>query len=226
VLHTDGDTTFERNGVSDNPFWGPTYADEEIERILRMSGIDFSECNDDFSDVASLLSKGDIVAWFQGKMEIGPRALGARSILADPRNVAIRDRVNRIKDRELWRPLAPSILQGYEAEYFDPSGFSPFMLRAATVKPERRATIPAVVHIDHSSRYQSVVRETSPRYWQLIGSFRRLTGIPMVLNTSFNHKEPIVCSPEDALKTFSERDLDHLILGRFRISKHSPTIHE
>lgn len=226
VLHAWESSLFGCDSLSDSAFWGPEYSDEEIEATLRSLGIDYLPCREDFADIAEMLSRGDIVAWFQGRMEIGPRALGARSILADPRDAAVRDRVNKVKDRELWRPLAPSVLQGYEGDYFEPSVFSPFMLRAAIVKPEKRAIIPAVVHVDHSSRYQSVTREANPRYWQLIESFRRITNVPMVLNTSFNHKEPIVCSPKDALRTFAERAIDHLVIGRFRISKHSPHSHE
>ncbi|MFH0770776.1 MAG: carbamoyltransferase C-terminal domain-containing protein [Candidatus Peregrinibacteria bacterium] len=225
ALKTDGDAPFESEQTRNIPYWGPEYSDNEIKTILTSLGIEFFPCRDDFADIAELLSRGDIIAWFQGRMEIGPRALGARSILADPRSAAMRDRVNQIKGREPWRPLAPSVLRGYEGEYFEPSVFSPFMLRAAIVRPEKRALIPAVVHVDHSSRYQSVTREANPRYWELIESFLRTTGIPMVLNTSFNFKEPIVCSPQDALKTFSERAIDHLIIGRCRVSKCSPTTH-
>lgn len=225
VLHERRFAPFENKHISETPYWGPEYSDAEIEATLCSLGVQYLPCKEDFSDVAELLSHGDVVAWFQGRMEIGPRALGARSILADPRKVAMRDKVNKIKERELWRPLAPSVLQGYESDYFDPNVSSPFMLRAATVKAEKRAIIPAVVHVDHSSRYQSVIRDTNPRYWQLIESFRRITGVPMVLNTSFNHKEPIVCSPIDALKTFSERAIDHLAIGQFLISKPSPILH-
>lgn len=205
--------------VSHNPFWGPEFSDEEILEFLKQSGMSFEKCDEDFADIAELIASGKVVAWFQGAMEIGPRALGGRSILADPRDPSMTDRVNKIKDRELWRPLAPSILRGYEQEYFSPGVFSPFMLRAATVKEEKRRIIPAVTHVDQSSRYQSVCKETNPRYWQLIESFRQSTGVPMVLNTSFNHKEPIVCTPEDALRTFAARDIEHLVVGRFKLRK-------
>jgi len=204
----------------DHAFWGPEFSDDKIAKLLRESSISFTECREDFSDIAEMISRGAIVGWFQGRMEIGPRALGARSILADPRSIGTRDRVNILKGREHWRPLAPSILEGYEAEFFEDGAPSPFMLKAHKVRPEKRALIPAVTHVDHSSRHQSVSQRTNPRFWKLIESFRRLTGIPMLLNTSFNRKEPIVCTPQDALRTFPQCKLDHLVLGKFRIQQH------
>src|SRR3989344_241892 len=214
-----GAESLNSNHINNNPFWGPEYSDAEIQDFLLCTGLQFEKCNEDFADVAELIASGKIVAWFQGPMEIGPRALGGRSILADPRDPGMTDRVNKIKDRELWRPLAPSILRGYESKFFEPGVFSPFMLRAAIVKQHMRSLIPAVTHVDNTSRYQSVCFETNPRYWRMIDAFRKATGVPMVLNTSFNHKEPIVCSPEDALRTFSEREIDHLIIGAYKASK-------
>ncbi|MDD4351802.1 MAG: carbamoyltransferase C-terminal domain-containing protein [Candidatus Gracilibacteria bacterium] len=205
--------------LSQSPFWGPEFSDSEIKAFLESLAISFKECDDDYKNVAELIERGQIIAWFQGAMEIGPRALGARSILADPRNPNNLAKVNKIKEREPWRPLAPSILHGYEAEFFTPAICSPFMLKAATVLGNRRSRIPAVVHTDGSSRYQSVLKEFNPRYWQLIEGFRKLTGIPLVLNTSFNHHEPIVCTPKDAYRTFQNRAIDHLVMGKYIINK-------
>lgn len=206
--------------LKNNPFTGPAYSAEEITAAIERYSLKYCECADDFSDIAEMITNGAIIGWFQGRMEMGPRALGGRSILADPRSTKIRDKVNEIKRRDWWRPLAPSILEGYEVDYFDPAIFSPFMLEAAIVKKDKRSIISGVTHVDNTSRYQSVRKELNPAYWNLIESFRKKTGIPLVLNTSFNDKgEPIVCSPEDAIKTFLNRPLDYLVMERFLINK-------
>jgi carbamoyltransferase len=154
-------------------------------------------------------------------MEFGPRALGARSILGDPRDVETRDRVNAsVKFREEWRPFAPSCLAERAHEFFEPAAESPFMILTFTVRPDKRELIPAVTHIDGSARVQTVTRESNERYWNLISEFDRLTGVPVVLNTSFNLKgEPIVCTPQDALRTFYTSGLDFLVMGNTIISK-------
>jgi carbamoyltransferase len=196
---------------------GPEFTDDECERTLARysgEGISFTRAADVARDTAKLLASGAVVGWFQGRMELGPRALGNRSILADPRSTETRDRVNRIKRRELWRPLAPSVLAERAGEYFDLGGSSPFMLLAVPVRSEKRAIVPAITHVDGSARPQTVTREQNRRYHDLIAAFERETAIPMVLNTSFNDaSEPIVCTPDDAVRTFLASDLDALVLG-------------
>ena len=155
-------------------------------------------------------------------MELGPRALGNRSILADPRTVAMRDKVNRVKGREMWRPLAPSVLAESAAEYFELVPPNAFMLFATQVTDRTRDVAPAIVHVDGSARPQPVTRNLNAPYYDLISAFAALTGVPIVLNTSFNAAgEPIVCSPSDALRTFLATDLDLLAIGPYVVSKKS-----
>ena len=198
-------------------YLGPEFSDDECERAFaRHTGdaFTFARVTDVAAETARLLGRGAVVGWFQGRMELGPRALGNRSILADPRSTAIRDRVNRIKGRELWRPLAPSVLAERAADYFHLGGSSPFMLLAVPVRSEKRGVVPAVTHVDGSARPQTVTRDQNRRYYDLIAAFERETGVPMVLNTSFNDaSEPIVCTPDDAVRTFLATDLDALVLG-------------
>jgi carbamoyltransferase len=198
-------------------YLGPEFTDDECERALeRQTGnaFTFTRVADVATETARLLAAGAVVGWFQGRMELGPRALGNRSILADPRSTEIRDRVNRIKRRELWRPLAPSVLADRAAEYFHLDGSSPFMLLAVPVRSEKRAVVSAITHVDGSARPQTVARDQNQRYYDLIAAFERETGVPMVLNTSFNDaSEPIVCTPDEAIRTFLATDLDALVLG-------------
>ncbi len=161
-----------------------------------------------------------IIAWFQGKMEFGARALGNRSILADPRRADMRDIINRkIKLRETFRPFAPSILEEFVGEYFQIAEPTPFMERVLPIHPEKRNLIPAVTHIDGTGRLQTVNRETNSLYWDLINTFRQRTGIPMLLNTSFNENEPIVCTPQEAIKCFLRTDMDVLVLGSYYVTR-------
>jgi len=151
-------------------------------------------------------------------MEFGPRALGNRSIIADPRRSDMREILNeRIKLRETFRPFAPSILEEYVSEYFDTDGPAPYMLINANVRPDKRDILPAVVHIDGTSRIQTVSQDSNPRYWNLINEFKNITGVPIILNTSFNENEPIVCTPTEALECFLRTNMDVLILGDFVI---------
>jgi carbamoyltransferase len=167
-----------------------------------------------------LIAAGNVIGWFQGRMEIGPRALGNRSILADPRTIAMRDKVNRVKGREVWRPLAPSILAERAEHYFVTVPPNAFMLFATQVHDITREVAPAIVHVDGSARPQPVSRELNPRYYDLISAFNRLTGVPILLNTSFNAAgEPIVCTPADAIRTFMATGLDILVLGSFVVQK-------
>ena len=207
-----------------HPYWGPEFANNKCEEALRAEPrLSFSKCQDIAEEVARLLAHGQIVGWFQGRMEIGPRALGNRSILADPRSIVIRDRVNRLKGRELWRPLAPSIAVEASSDYFELNAESPFMLFAARVKPGKRALVPGIVHVDGSARPQTVRREQNPRFYELIRAFERNTGIPVLLNTSFNAAgEPIVCTPGNAIETFLAIGLDVLVLGDFIAKRRAP----
>ncbi len=199
---------------------GPDYFDSEIEHALRSFGVSYEKCDDIEERAAELLAGGKIVGWFQGRMEFGPRALGNRSILADPRTAEIKDVLNRrIKHRESFRPFAPAILEEYLDEYFEDSFPSPFMLLVFKVRPEKRPVIPATEHVDHTGRVQSVSRDLNPRFWNLIEAFRRRTGIPLLLNTSFNENEPIVCTPREALNCFATTKMDALALGNYLVSR-------
>jgi len=205
----------------EHSYFGPKYTNKEIERILKLRKIHYIKTKNIHRLVAKLLAKNKIVGWFHGKMEIGPRALGNRSILTSPMVKLNQKRVNIMKGREWWRPLALSILDEYKEEYFENAIYSPFMLLALQVKKDKRTNIPAVLHIDGSSRPQIVSKKTNKNFWLLINEFRKITGIPCLLNTSFNLRgEPIVCSPIDALKVFFSSELDYLVLNDFLISKH------
>jgi carbamoyltransferase len=199
-------------------FYGMEYSADEMHTALRDAGLPYEhlEEGDLISRVAADLASDKIVGWYQGRYEIGPRALGNRSILASPRRSDIRDLINqRIKFRERFRPFAPSILQEHASEYFEMSQPSPFMTLAAKVRPGLASRIPAVVHTDATARVQTVHRETNPRYYALIGAFMNLTGVPVLLNTSFNKQEPIVTRPKDAISCFLRTDMDVLVLGNF-----------
>jgi carbamoyltransferase len=169
---------------------------------------------------AALIAGGNIVGWFQGRMEWGARALGNRSILADPRRRDMRDIINqKIKFRERFRPFAPSVLAEAIDEYFVDAVHDPFMIQVYPVRPEKRDTIPAVTHVDGSGRLQSVSHESNPRYWALIRAFHSQTGVPVLLNTSFNENEPIVERPEQALDCFLRTDMDVLVMGQHLLRK-------
>jgi carbamoyltransferase len=167
------------------------------------------------------LAQDHLVGWFQGRMEFGPRALGNRSILSDPRRAENRDRVNEaVKFRESWRPFAPSVLEEKAHLYFRDFKSSPYMILSFRADKARANEIPAVVHVDGSCRVQSVDSATNPRYYKLLHEFEKLTGVPVLMNTSFNLKgDPIVCSPKDAIQTFYTSGLDNLVIGNFLVSK-------
>ncbi|MGB0036272.1 MAG: carbamoyltransferase C-terminal domain-containing protein, partial [Candidatus Acidiferrales bacterium] len=172
--------------------------------------------------VALHIAAGKIVGWFQGRVEWGPRALGNRSILADPRRPEMKDILNlRIKHRETFRPFAPSILEEAAGEFFEQTHASPFMTFAYAVRPEKRAAIPAPTHVDGTARLQTVNRQANPLYWKLLRAFGDLTGVPAVVNTSFNDNEPIVCRPEEALDCFRRTQMDVLVMGNFVLEKKS-----
>ena len=200
----------------DHLFWGPAYRNDEIESALRSSRVRYRRSPRIAEEAARVIASGKIVGWFQGRMEGGPRALGGRSILADPRNPEMKDVVNdRVKFREAWRPFALSILEEHFAEYVKKPARSPFMIMAFDVADARRSDIPSAMHsADHTTRPQTVSRRTSPLYWELIECFRAITGVPGVLNTSYNVKdEPIVCTPRDALRCFYGTGMDALAIG-------------
>jgi len=201
--------------------WGPAYSDAAIDRTLKHMRLDATYHDDIASVAAELLARNYVIGWFQGRLEVGPRALGQRSILANPRSTAMRDHVNQqVKYRELWRPFAPSVLAERAGAYMQKSTPSPFMLLAFQVAEEQREAIAAVLHVDGTTRPQTIDRDVNPLYWQLIRAFEQHTGLPMVLNTSFNlANEPIICSPTDAIRTFYACSLDALVLGHFLIVK-------
>jgi carbamoyltransferase len=202
-------------------YLGPGYGDAELSAVLRTYKLAATYVPDVESLTAELLAAGSIVGWFQGRMEFGPRALGNRSILADPRRAEMRDRVNEcVKFREGWRPFAPSCLAEAAPEYFDGCRDAPFMILTFDVRADKRAVIPAVTHADNTARVQTVRQEVNPRYWRLIREFARCTGVPVIMNTSFNLRgEPIVCSPKDAIRTFYSSGLDFLVIGNHVLAK-------
>ncbi|HYT50321.1 MAG TPA: carbamoyltransferase C-terminal domain-containing protein, partial [Pyrinomonadaceae bacterium] len=207
-----------------SPYTGPEFSQDEIATDLRASSLDFETLKDRELVVRAArdIADGLVVGWFQGRMEFGPRALGNRSILADPRRIEMKDILNaRIKKREPFRPFAPSILEEHIGDYFEQTHPSPAMLMVYEVKADRRKQIPAVTHVDGSGRLQSVTREANPRYYDLIEQFYQLAGVPVVLNTSFNENEPIVCTPGDAIKCFLKTRIDVLYLGNQMIRKSS-----
>jgi len=216
-----------RSFEMEHAYWGPGYSREKVRSAMDASGIvqrgySVTELPEDelVRRTAAIIADGKIVGWFQGRSEWGPRALGNRSIVADPRRPEMKEILNRrIKHREIFRPFAPSILAESVADYFEKSHPSPFMTLAYSVRAEKRGKIPAPTHVDGTGRLQTVTREANPRYHALISAFRDLTGVPVVLNTSFNDNEPIVCRPEEALDCFLRTQMDALVLGDFVISR-------
>jgi carbamoyltransferase len=199
----------------EHAYYGPSFSSARCAAALKDAGLDFETLADEkmLPRVARLISDGAIIGWFQGRMEFGPRALGNRSFLADPRRADMRELLNKkVKLREWFRPLAPSMLEEASGEIFGRPHRDPFMITVLDVAEGQRHRIPAVVHVDGTARPQTVSQKTNPRYWRLIREFERLTGVPMLLNTSFNIQEPIVCTPEDAIKTFKGANFDALVL--------------
>src|SRR5215213_9147830 len=199
----------------EHAYYGPGFSSEDCAAALRAAGLEFQTLPDEqlLPRVAAMLADGAIVGWFQGRMEFGPRALGNRSFIADPRRSDMRELLNKkVKLREWFRPLAPSLLEEAANELFGHPHYDPFMITVLNVLEEKRANIPAVVHVDGTARPQTVSSHINPRYWQLIREFEKLTGVPLLLNTSFNVQEPIVLSPEDAIRTFSRASFDALVL--------------
>jgi len=202
-------------------YLGAENSDEEIEKALTTYKLRATRVADPAAAAAEMLAKGKILGWVQGRMEFGPRALGARSILADPRDPEMNAKVNNaVKFREWWRPFAPSMLAEVAGEYIESATDSPFMILTAQVKPEKRSVIPSVTHVDGSARPQTVERDVNPLYWRLIREFGNRTGVPVVMNTSFNLRgEPIVSTPTDAVRTFFSSGMDALVIGNFVVEK-------
>ena len=205
----------------EHAYWGPEYSNEEVEEVLKKFDFKFDYYDDIEGIVAELLNRGEIVGRFQGRMEIGPRALGNRSILANPTIPEMADEVNiKVKHREPWRPFAPSMLEESAKEYLKNSYPSPFMILSSKVIEEKQKEIPAVVHVDGTTRAQTVTKKTNSRYYRLISEFEKVSGVPVILNTSLNDRgEPIVCSPFDAINTFKKTGLTYLAIENYMVRK-------
>jgi carbamoyltransferase len=213
---------YKRGEVMMGAYTGPEFTNEEIESTLLENNLHFEHFSDEeiTKRAAQDIAAGLVVGWFQGRMEFGPRALGNRSIVVDPRRAEMKDVLNdRIKKREPFRPFAPSILEERVADYFEQTHPAPTMLMVYQIKEERRQEIPAVTHVDGSGRLQTVSREVNERYYQLISDFGALTGVPVVLNTSFNENEPIVCTPQQAIDCFQKTRMDVLYLGNYAVRR-------
>jgi len=216
----------QRQFVMDHAYWGPDFTADDIAHVLRENDAALKEaaCRVEYVNnetglclqAAQAIADGKVVGWFQGRMEWGPRALGNRSILADPRRADMKDILNaKIKRRESFRPFAPSVLRESVSEWFETDDDVPFMLQVYQIREAKRALIPAVTHVNGSGRLQTVTGHQNARYYKLISFFQNLTGIPMVLNTSFNENEPIVCTPAEALDCFLRTRMDILVLGNY-----------
>jgi carbamoyltransferase len=211
-----------RGYVMDHAYTGPEYDDAEYEQAIRAAGLEPRRLADDelFAHVAERIAEGEVVGWFQGRMEFGPRALGNRSIVADPRRDDMKDILNaRIKQREPFRPFAPSVLAESVGDWFEQDYTSPFMVLVYKTRAEKRELVPAVNHVDDTGRVQTVVERVNPRYYRLIEEFGRRSGVPILLNTSFNENEPIVMTPEQAIDTFLKTKMDLLALGNYVLDR-------
>jgi carbamoyltransferase len=211
-----------RTYVMNNAYTGPKFSNDAIEQSLQEVGISYKQFDEKglVEESSRIVAEGNVLGWFQGRMEWGPRALGNRSIISDPRREDMKDILNaRIKHREKFRPFAPSILLENVGDYFDQSYPDPFMIKVYNIFPEKQTEIPAVTHVDGTGRLQTVTQTEAPLYWDLINSFREITGVPVVLNTSFNENEPIVCSPQEAIDCFLRTKMDALAIGNFLVEK-------
>jgi carbamoyltransferase len=216
-------------------YWGPAFQNGSVaaafaarDQQMRTLGCQIQTFDSDEAvcdATADRIAAGQVVGWFQGRMEWGARALGNRSILADPRRADMREVINtKIKFREKFRPFAPSVLEEAQHQYFTGAVADPFMIQVYPVRPDKRDVIPAVTHVDGSGRLQTVSRASNPIYWALIRAFERRTGVPILLNTSFNENEPIVHRPEEALDCFLRTRMDAIVLGRSLVTKRSADV--
>lgn len=204
----------------EHAFLGPQFSDQEIETSLRWSKLSYRRLSNVAEEVAQLLAQDKVIGWFQHRMEFGPRALGARSILASPIHASMQAKLNEIKDREDFRPVAPVVLEEAAGDWFVNGRKSPFMLFVHDVAPDKVDRIPAVRHVDGTARIQTINRDQNPRYYDLIKAFAARTGVPVLVNTSFNTRgEPIVCTPRDAVESFWTSPLDALVIGSFLLTK-------
>lgn len=220
ALWLDAQHSGERSYRMDHAYLGPEFSDAEIEQFLRWAKVAYRRLANVPGEAAALLAEGKIIGWFQGRMEFGPRALGARSILASPIPADMQQRLNDIKDREDFRPVAPVVLEEEAANWFEGARPSPFMLFVYPVRADRAARIPAVRHIDGTARIQTINRQQNPLYYELLRAFAARTGVPVLVNTSFNTRgEPIVCTPRQALESFWTSPLDALVIGSFLVEK-------
>ena len=213
-----------RQAITKSPYLGPEFTNQAIKTVLDEYGLSYQQHDKVEYATAALLAEGNIIAWFQGRMELGPRALGNRSLLADPRTEGITELMNiKVKHREAFRPFCPSVLAEKAHEWFELPDPIPevadYMLGAFRAKKDKAAEIPAVVHFDGTSRIQRVKSDTNPRFHQLLTEMDKRTGVPVLLNTSFNDQEPIVCTPKDAVKTFLKTHIDYLVIGDFIATK-------
>ena len=209
-----------RDFVMNHAYWGPGYDDASIEKFLKWAKVPYRKMNDVAGEAAGLLADDKIIGWYQGRMEFGPRALGSRSILASPLNASMQARLNEVKDREDFRPVAPVVLEDDVAEWFEGAEYSPFMLFVYPVREEVADRIPAVRHVDGTARIQTVNKDQHPLYHALLREFKALTGVPVLVNTSFNTLgKPIVCTPRDAVECFWTSPFDALVIGSFLIEK-------
>lgn len=210
----------QRNFRMDHAYWGPEYSDEKIEAFLKWTKTPYKKLDNVAAEAAALLASDKIIGWYQGRMEFGPRALGSRSILASPINPDMQARLNEVKDREDFRPVAPVVLEEDAPEWFENATYSPFMLFVYNVKTDKADKIPAVRHVDGTARIQTVNRDQHRRYYDLLQEFKKLTGVPVLVNTSFNTLgKPIVCTPRDALECFWGSPFDALVIGGFLVEK-------
>lgn len=223
-----------RGPAHDHAYWGPSFSNEQIGKLLAersadiiSQGCEVSRVDDEAMlcrETAEAVARGEVVGWFQGRMEWGPRALGNRSIIGDPRRADMKDILNlKIKRRESFRPFAPSVLQAAVGQWFEQSGDVPFMMQVYQIREPKRSLIPAVSHVDGSGRLQTVLQHTNPRYHALISAFDALTGVPMLLNTSFNENEPVVCKPVEALDCFLRTKMDVLVMENWVVRRGKPS---
>lgn len=201
-------------------YWGPDFEDKEVEQFLQWTKVPYRKLENVAEETADILAQDKVIGWCQGRMEFGPRALGSRSILASPVNASMQQKLNEIKDREDFRPVAPVVLEEDAGEWFENASYSPFMLFVYNVKEDKADKIPAVRHVDNTARIQTINRSQHPLYYDLLSEFKKKTGVPVLINTSFNTRgEPIVCTPRDAVECFWTSPFDALVINSFLLEK-------
>ena len=210
----------KKDFIMTHAYWGPEYSDAEIEKFLKWAKVPYTKMDNVAEETADILAQNKIIGWFQGRMEFGPRALGSRSILASPIHPDMQSRLNEVKDREDFRPVAPVVLEEDAAEWFNGAENSPFMLFIYDVSKDKADKIPAVRHVDGTARIQTINEDQHPQYYQLLKAFKNKTGVPVLVNTSFNTLgKPIVCTPRDAIECFWTSPFDALVMGSYLIKK-------